>query len=223
MRWLMAAAFLMTGWTAGAAAATLPDGSTWEYDPYNAVDVMRPCAACHGEFGSGGGGGVYPRIAGMHEGYLADQLRMFKSRERENIPMIPFTEDRDLSERDILDVSRWLSEITLATRPPPPEVEMGAYERLLAAKQSVQIPLEKGDLAKGKAAYDADCASCHGNKGQGRVKRPPLAGQHIVYLRTQIDLMLAGKRIHDDIDEIIRPRSAEDWQNLWAHISTLDD
>lgn len=224
MRWLvLAAALVMTGWTAEAAAQTPPDVKPWVFDPYNAQDVMRPCGACHGEFGSGGGGGVYPRIAGMNPDYLAEQLRKFKTRERENIPMIPFTEDRDLSERDILDVSRWLSEVTLATRPPPPDVEMGAYQRLLAAKQSVQIPLEPGDLAAGKALYAADCASCHGNMGQGRVKRPPLAGQHIPYLRNQITLMLSGKRKHDDIDEIIRPRSAEDWQNLWAHISTLDD
>lgn len=223
MRRMIAAAVVMTGWAAGAAAQVLPDGKEWIYDSYNAQDVMRPCASCHGEYGSGGGGGVYPRLAGMHAEYLADQLRKFKTRERENIPMIPFVEDRDLSERDILDVSRWLSEQQLATRPPPPEVEMDAYKRLLAAKQTVQIPREAGDAQKGKAIYDSDCASCHGKQGQGRVKKPPLAGQHIPYLRAQIELFMTGKRQHDDIDQVIRPRKPEEWQDVWAYLSILDD
>lgn len=52
-------------------------------------EIYDTCAPCHGPFGQGGGGGVYPRLAGMTSEYIADQLRRFKERERENIPMIP--------------------------------------------------------------------------------------------------------------------------------------
>ncbi|MEW5727858.1 MAG: c-type cytochrome [Pseudomonadota bacterium] len=215
----------MVLWAGGAAAETLlPDGKKWVYDPDNGRDIMRTCAACHGEFGEGGGGGVYPRISGMHPEYLAEQLRAFKSRERENIPMIPYANDRELPEKDVLDVSQYLSEITPPRHPPSDDVEMDAFKRLLLAKQAVQIPREPGDLAKGKELYEKfECYTCHGRQGEGRVKKPPVAQQHMKYLRAQIDLFLTGKRKHEDVDELMRPLSPEDWNNLWAHVSTLDD
>lgn len=36
------------------------------------------CATCHGAEGTGGGNGVFPRIAGQHADYIAKQLRVFK-------------------------------------------------------------------------------------------------------------------------------------------------
>lgn len=215
----------MALWAGGAAAeAVQPGGKPWVYDPDNGRDIMRTCAACHGEFGEGGGGGVYPRISGMHADYIADQLRAFKSRERENIPMIPYANDRELPEKDVLDVARYLSEITPPRHPPSDDVEMDAFQRLKLAKQAVQIPREPGDLDKGKAVFEGgECHTCHGRQGEGRVKKPPVAQQHMTYLRAQIDLFLSGKRKHDDVDELMRPLTPDQWNDLWAYVSTLDD
>ena len=47
------------------------NGEPYVYDPDNARDVMRICAGCHGDLGAGGGGGVYPRLAGLNADYLA--------------------------------------------------------------------------------------------------------------------------------------------------------
>ncbi|MGE5547131.1 MAG: c-type cytochrome [Solirubrobacterales bacterium] len=219
---VLAAMFVLV--TSGAAVAqTLPNGKPWVYDPDAAKDIMRTCAACHGEFGEGGGGGVYPRLAGLNADYLAEQLRRFKSRERENIPMIPYATERELPEKDVLDVSKYLSETKLSNHPPSDDVKMDAFQRLQLAKQSVQIPREPGDIDKGGAIFQEECASCHGKQGQGRVKKPPLAGQYMRYLRAQIGHFLEGKRKHDDVEELMRPKTAEQWNDLWAYVSTLDD
>lgn len=229
MRRAMATAIVVAGLngTAWAQPAPeprpLPNGKTWTYDAEAGRDIMRTCAACHGEFGEGGGGGVYPRISGLHPDYIAEQLRAFKSRSRENIPMIPYANDRELPEKDVLDVSYYLAAITPPRHPPADDVAMDAFERLKLAKQAVQIPRQPGDAEAGKALYNADCMECHARDGQGRVKKPPLAQQHMPYLRAQIGLFLSGQRKHDDVDELMRGKSAADWDNLWAHVSTLDD
>lgn len=223
---LVVTASLMAGTAAAQnapAPVTLPGGKTWTFDIDNGREIMRTCAACHGEFGEGGGGGVYPRISGMHPDYLADQLRAFKTRARENIPMFPYANDRELPEKDVLDVSHYLTTIKPPKHPPSDDVKMDAFERLKLAKQAVQIPREAGNLEKGRALYEADCLECHARDGQGRVKKPPVAQQHMKYLQAQIPLFLTGLRKHEDVDELIRPKSAEDWKNIWAHISVLDD
>lgn len=229
MRLAIAVIILMTGLHGTAWAQktpdprTLPNGKSWVYDADSGRDIMRTCAACHGEFGEGGGGGVYPRISGMHPDYIAEQLRAFKSRVRENIPMIPYANERELPEKDVLNVSYYLASITPSKHPPSDDVAMDAFERLILAKQAVQIPRQPGDIALGEKLYNADCMECHARDGQGRVKKPPLAQQHPPYLRAQITHFLAGQRAHDDVEELMRPKTATQWDDLWAFVSTLDD
>lgn len=201
--------------------ADMVDGKPYKYDEAAARDINRVCAACHGEFGEGGGGGVYPRLAGLNKDYLAEQVRKFKARERENIPMIPFANERELPERDVRDITAYLSAIVLSTKPPREDEPMDAHARLMKMKQVIQVPREPGDPELGKKLYDADCAECHGKQGQGRVRKPPLALQHIKYLRTQIDLFFTGKRRHEDFDELMKAKTTEDWKNIFAHISLM--
>lgn len=225
--WVLAA--VMVGMSAAAAAqqvptnVVLPNGKTWAFDADSGREIMRTCGACHGEFGEGGGGGVYPRISGLHPEYIAEQLRAFKSRVRENIPMIPYANDRELPEKDVLDVSYYLATIKPPKHPPSDDTAMDAFERLKLAKQAVQVPREPGDIVAGKTLFDADCMECHGRDGQGRVKKPPLAQQHMKYLTAQVVLFLKGQRKHEDVDELMRPKAAQDWGDLWAYVSTLDD
>lgn len=203
--------------------ASAPAGAADDYDDYNAEDIMRTCAPCHGEFGQGGGGGEYPRIAGLHKDYIAEQLHLFKRRERENIPMFPYTTERELPDDDIRDISIYLSKIKLQTELPPLEGTMDGLERLLQAKMTLQIPRWPGDVDNGKALYDEFCKSCHGNKGQGRVKKPLVAGQWMPYMDKQIKDFLAGKRAHDDLDFLFGARTPQDLQDILAYISILDD
>ncbi len=202
-----------------AAPAAAQDG----FDEWNAKDIMRTCAPCHGEFGQGGGGGVYPRLAGMNADYLAEQIAKFKSRERENIPMIPFANDRELPARDIRDVTRYLAGITLATRLPETTGPVDGLERLLQAKMLMQIPRADGDIERGKQLYGEQCGVCHGREGQGRVTKPPLAGQHTDYLQTQITNFKKGNRPHPDNDELFMRTTRRDMDDILAYMSVLDD
>lgn len=186
-------------------------------------DIYVVCAPCHGPEGQGGGGGAYPRLAGMSTQYLVEQLRAFKLRERVNIPMFPFTVERELGEQDILDVSAYITEMKLDTHLPDMGEDVDGYERLLAAKRILQIPRAEGDVLKGAALYKEACARCHGENGEGRPHDPPMRGQHIKYLKKQFSDMLSDLRLHPRPKRIIAPLTDEDVQNLLAYVSTLDD
>lgn len=192
-----------------------------KFDEQNAKDIMRTCAPCHGEFGNGGAG--YPRVAGFNAEYLADQLRAFKSRKRENIPMIPFTTERELPEKDIVDVTRYLATIKVENRLPEIAGPIDGRERLMQAKKVVQIPRWDGDLEAGKKLYGEACAECHGNKGQGRVKKPPLAGQYSEYLADQIKSFQRGQREHEETEPPMSQLKRRDVDDILAYLSILDD
>lgn len=61
------------------------------------------CAGCHAPNGAGIPG-KYPRIAGQHPGYIADQLRLFRSGDRKNSVEMFEIADR-MSDRDIAAVA----------------------------------------------------------------------------------------------------------------------
>ena len=206
-----------------AALATTPAYAEEIADPYDGEDVYQVCAPCHGAEGEGGGGGDYPRLAGMGVGYLTQQLEAFQKRERLSIPMFPFTEERELSRQDILDVSTYISAIKLSNRMPEMADDTDGYIRLLAAKRVMQIPREKGNLENGKKLFDGACTHCHGEKAEGKWFDPLLAGQHIKYLRLQFDEMLNENRNHPMQDKLIKPLSPDDINDILAYLSTLDD
>lgn len=61
------------------------------------------CAACHAPNGAGIPG-EYPRLAGQFPDYIADQLKLFRSGDRANSPMMTDIADR-MSDRDIAAVA----------------------------------------------------------------------------------------------------------------------
>ncbi|MBF0250083.1 MAG: c-type cytochrome [Alphaproteobacteria bacterium] len=235
MRMRLAAIALMLAGLAGQALAeSAPEGGAegglsaeqFVGDPLDGEDVFIVCAPCHGDAGQGGGGGLYPRIAGMSMEYLVQQLRDFKSRARVNIPMYPYTTEREMSDQDIIDVALYVNAIVLQTYLPPLEEgeRMDGLARLNMAKKVLQIPrAESGDMERGRGLYADGCASCHGDQGEGRPHDPLLSGQHLKYLKTQFDLMKAGAREHPRAERLIQPLSEADVTDLLAYISILDD
>lgn len=209
---LLPAVFVMSS----AALADEPDLELGE-------EIYDTCAPCHGPFGQGGGGGVYPRLAGMTSEYIADQLRRFKDRERENIPMIPYANERELPEEDVIAVAAYLEQIELQTSLPQTDQVIDGLERLNQAKRVLNIPLAEGDTEKGGATYQESCATCHGKDGYGTDKGPLIAGQHIRYLSKQIEDFVEGKRWHRNPWTLFRERKPEEFQDLYAYLSTLDD
>lgn len=161
-------------------------------------DVYGPCAACHGESGAGGKRGEYPRIAGQRPTYLIEQLLAFQKRTRVNLPMFPYTEERELSESDMQAVSQYLAAIKLPNRMPDFKGTEDALTRLEMVDKVMIIPRVEGDLNNGKRVYESACLECHGKLGTGTGGVPMLVGQYTAYLQKQIDAYLRAERPHDE-------------------------
>lgn len=188
-------------------------------------DINGPCAACHGELGQGGKRGEYPRLAGQKATYLEQQLRNFRSRARLNIPMLPYTQERELSDEDIRLVSAYLAGIQLQTDFPDFKASDDALTRLEAMEKVMIVPKLAGDLANGKALYDEECAYCHGGSGRGIRRFPMLVGQYTNYLQRQIDAYLKRERPHDSDESlgVLGRLSKQDIDDILAHITHLQD
>lgn len=164
-------------------------------------DIYGPCAACHGDLGQGGKRGEYPRIAGQRPGYIEYTLRKFRSRERLNIPMFPYTQERELPDADIKAVAAYLAGIQLSTKVPDFKPTDDALTRLEAMQNVMIIPKLDGDRDNGRKLYKEECAYCHGATGLGKTRFPMLVGQYTNYLQKQIDAYIKGERPHDRGDD----------------------
>lgn len=191
-------------------------------------DINTTCAPCHGRNGQGSLDGTYPRLAGLDADYLARQLRAFKDRSRINIPMFPYSTERELPEGDILTISRYLSRINLTSKlGAGKEGEFDALARLQESKDVLNIPLFSGNVEAGKRSYDRECAGCHGADGAGTPakKAPALAGQHSSYIQRQIAEFRKGERRHETRSdrEVFGHFGEAEINDILAYLSTLDD
>lgn len=188
-------------------------------------DINGVCAACHGQYGPGGKRGEYPRLAGQRAAYIEDQLHSFRSRKRMNLPMFPYTQERELSDEDIKDVSAYLAGIELPTKWPEFKDNDDALTRLTAMEKVMIVPRAEGNVGNGKEIYQKQCASCHGKTGKGRGKFPMLIGQYTNYLMKQMEAYVKGERPHDDNDSrgILAELKVSDMQDILAYLTTLQD
>lgn len=139
-------------------------------------EINATCAGCHGEFGQGGKKGEYPRLAGQRKAHLEDQLRALRNRARVNIPMFPYTQERELADADIEDVSAFLAAVELPTEWPTFNPGDDALTRLTAMEKVMILPRAPGDTDRGGRIYQKECAVCHAKDGMGRGTFPRLVG-----------------------------------------------
>jgi cytochrome c553 len=199
--------------------------------PVAAVDVEKgkeingTCAACHGEFGVGGKKGEYPRIAGQRVKYIENQLKSFRARTRINIPMFPYTQERELSDEDIKDIAAYLAAIELPTKMPTFVGNEDALTRLLMVEKVMIIPRAEGNIENGGQIYQKLCASCHAKTGRGRGMFPMLVGQYTSYLKRQVDLYLKGDRPHDEegMTGVLNRLNPTEIQDILAYLTTLQE
>lgn len=123
------------------------------------------CAACHTVDGNSVDP-LYPKIAGQHADYIAQQLALFKSGKRMNPIMLGIT--ATLTEQDMLDLAAYF-----ATQEPSPGL---ADEVLVTVGQQIY---RSGDAKRGIPA----CMACHGPTGRGNPASgyPAIANQHAQY------------------------------------------
>ena len=139
------------------------------------------CAACHGVKGISSIP-INPNIAGQVPGYIATQLKAFKSGERVNAIMAG--QAAGLSADDMVDLD--------------------AYYAALPAKANAIMTAEDIALAEaGRAIYRggfaergiSSCMSCHGPSGHGIPKNyPRVSAQHKEYLESQLLAYKTGER-----------------------------
>jgi cytochrome c553 len=193
------------------------------FDAERARDLMGVCATCHGDFGQGGARGEYPRIAGQSEKYLASQLESFRARKRINIPMFPYTEERELSDEDVHAIAGYLSSVKLSTIPPTFQGHEDALTRLQMMEKVMIIPRAEGDIANGGVVYQKECASCHAKDGRGRGSFPMLVGQYSNYLMKQVNSYLKGERPHDEDDSlgVLAKLKDTDIRDILAYLTSI--
>jgi cytochrome c553 len=146
-----------------AAVSELTAALAIQGDPIKGKDAYKVCCGCHKASGIGRADADYPILAGQHATVLMKQMADTRSGKRENKKMHPFIEKDEVSTEDVAHIAAYLAFL-------PPPTDNG-----------------KGDgkhLARGKALYDKDCASCHGKSGEGDAAKfvPRVAGQHYGYL-----------------------------------------
>jgi cytochrome c553 len=188
-------------------------------------EINGTCAACHGDNGQGGKKGEYPRIAGQRPAYIENQLKSFRARTRVNIPMFPYTQEREMSDEDIKDIAAYLATIELPAKMPTYTGQEDALTKLLMAEKVMIIPRAEGNLENGEALYQKLCAACHAKSGKGRGMFPMLVGQYTNYLKRQVDLYLKGDRPHDEegLEGRLNALKASDIQDILAYLTSIQE
>jgi len=151
------------------------------------------CAACHGERGNSRNP-EWPKLAGQHPNYLAQQLRDFKSGARKNEVMSPMA--APLSETDIADIAEFYSAQKRQTGMADPGL-VEAGERLYRG----------GNAATGVPA----CMACHGPAGAGNPAAgfPALSSQYAAYTRNQLHAYRSSERPNGQTMQAIAARMSE--------------
>ncbi len=143
--------------------------------------VMGKCFLCHGATGDSSSP-LYPKLAGQNAAYLLKQLRNFKSGERESSDMRKIVADMD--DEDMRAAAHYFSQ-------QQPSTGKSAYGDMRAVGERLYT---QGNPGTGLVP----CRDCHGEKGAGSDVLPRIAGQHTLYIETQLNLFEERKRTNDN-------------------------
>lgn len=77
-----------------------------------------------------------------------------------------------------------------------------------------------GDVKAGKAKAST-CAGCHGAEGLGNAQNPALAGKAAAQLAQQMRDYKSGARQHLMMNQMMKPLSEQDIENLAAYYASL--
>jgi cytochrome c553 len=206
---------------AAAPVAALADDkpATWG-DPKAGQAKAGVCAACHGADGNSTDA-QYPRLAGQHERYIAKQLHLFKTGERQNPIMMPMAST--LSAQDMRDIGAYFATqhgaAGVADESP---VKGGPYD----GKKYWQVGESLFRAGNTKSGVPA-CMACHGPTGRGNPgpAYPSVGGQHSTYTLARLNFFRAGsdqaKAAAPAMVEISKRLSDEEIQGLATYMEGL--
>lgn len=139
------------------------------------------CASCHGAKGISSIP-INPNLAGQVPGYIAMQLKAFKSGDRANAIMAG--QVINLSDDDMADLDAYYASLPAKANP-----VMSDEEKALA--EAGKAIFRGGYAERGISA----CMSCHGPSGHGIPKNyPRVSAQHKEYLESSLLAYKKGER-----------------------------
>ena len=183
------------------------------------------CAACHGLDGNAMQQNA-PRIAGMPERYIADQLHLFKSGQRTSgmaAIMAPFA--GILSAQDMRDVGAWYASQKAGTGVADDTTIAEGPNQGMKFYQVGERLYRGGDAARGIPA----CMACHGPSGAGNPgpAYPSLHGQDSAYLARRLEEYRAGTTTYTNaahfklMADVAKPLNDEEIRSLASYVQGL--
>jgi len=183
------------------------------------------CAACHGLDGNAMQQNA-PRIAGMPERYVANQLALFKSGERSTgmaAVMKPFADT--LSAQDMRDVGAYFATQKPGAGVADDSVIASGANKDMKFFEVGQRLFRSGDAARGIPA----CMACHGPAGAGNPgpAYPRIAGQQSAYVARRLQEYRAGTttardpKLFNVMAAVTKQLSDEEIQALGSYLQGL--
>lgn len=148
-------------------------------DPQAGEQNAAACQACHGQGGANPIMGVYPKISGLGEKYLHNQLVAIQKDERVIVEMTGQLTGK--SDQDLQDLAAYFAGQDMGVNQANPD---------LAAQG--QALYRGGNMASGVPS----CAGCHNPQGHGNAPGgyPALGGQNAEYVAKQLQAYRDGTR-----------------------------
>ena len=189
------------------------------------------CAGCHGEDGNSMASS-FPKLAGQHAGYIAQQLIAFKDNIRNAPMMAPYA--MGLDNGSIEDIAAFYASNKISANNLPvlesdddddDESETSAEDKAAELDKLLALGSDlyrNGDLKTEVSA----CIACHGPFGDGNkpASFPALKGQHADYLKKALTDFKKGARsnISDNMMHMIaRKMTDKEILAVSYHISMM--
>jgi cytochrome c553 len=165
---------LLATWIANAPAASPYDHGSVQ----NGATKAAVCFGCHGPNGNSANP-AWPTLAGQNAVYVAEQLKLFRSKVRDNPVMTALA--APLSDADIDDLAVFFA----AQTPTGLEADPSYWK-------AGQLIYMRGDETRAIPA----CTACHGPIGRGNLAAgyPALRAQQSVYTMKQLNDYAQGTR-----------------------------
>ena len=170
------------------------------------------CFRCHGIDGRGDGAAAFPRLTDQVYKYLYDSMKDYASGVRQSEIMGPIA--KALTDQQMRDVSAYYAGQKDAPYGPRPSVESNVLQAggALAAVGSAKLGVQ-------------GCINCHGPDGAGLPPIfPYLAGQHPLYLESQMKAWKEGRRKGDSfgvMENIAKRLTEDDIRAVSAYYATI--
>lgn len=175
--------------------------------------VLTTCVACHGADGLGTLPGA-PKLAGLKQAYIYNQLHLFVSGLRKNATMQNIVADLDVKDK-LLAASYFSSLDSPAISKITPEKSADGI-----IKDPTERLIFQGDWQRAIPA----CSTCHGQETQGSPSFPRLAGQSSDYLEKQLFDWRTGDRTGDQghmMQNVVNKLTDDEIKSLSKYLSKM--